>query len=253
MIRKYFIMPEDKGLGEEALNKAAEVGMASQLDEVEDLDVDIETNPVKAVQGEVESVDIDGEGMVMNKDLRMEELDMHIEDVAINPMKAAFGKIELTKPTKGSTRVVLLEEDINRAFYSEYVQQQLMSQKININGKSTSIVPRKVDFRLPGDGKIELDASIILKEINETHKVAFSAVPKVSDNGKTVTLENVDYGDEEEISPDLTKALINQTSELLNLSNFDLEGMDLTVKNLEIETGKLIMLAEAYVEKIPTE
>ncbi|MEO1185748.1 MAG: DUF2993 domain-containing protein, partial [Cyanobacteria bacterium J06636_27] len=164
-------MPEDKGLGEEALNKAAEVGMASQLDEVEDLDVDIETNPVKAVQGEVESVDIDGEGMVMNKDLRMEELDMHIEDVAINPMKAAFGKIELTKPTKGSTRVVLLEEDINRAFYSEYVQQQLMSQKININGKSTSIVPRKVDFRLPGDGKIELDASIILKEINETHKV----------------------------------------------------------------------------------
>lgn len=246
-------MPETKGLGEEALNKAAEVGMTSQLDEVEDLDVDIETNPVKAMQGEVDSVDIDGEGMVMNKDLRMEELDMHIENVAINPMKAAFGKIELTKPAKGSTRVVLLEEDINRAFYSEYVQQQLLQQKININGQTTSIIPRKVDFRLPGEGKVELDATIILKETKETHKVAFSAVPKVSADGKTVTLENVEYGDNQEVSPELTQALINQTSELLNLSNFDLDGMDLTVKSLDVEAGKLTMLAEAYVEKIPTE
>jgi len=245
-------MPETKGLGEQALNKAAEVGMASQLDEVEDLDVDIKTDPLKAVQGEVESVDIDGEGMVMNKDLRMEELDMHIENVAINPMKAAFGEIELTKPAKGSTRVVLLEEDINRAFYSEYVQQQLLQQKININGKTTSIIPRKVDFRLPGDGKVELDATIILKETGETHKVAFSAVPKVSADGKTVTLENVEYGDNQENSPELTQALIKQTSELLNLSNFDLDGMDLTVKRLDVEAGKLIMLAEAYVEKIPT-
>lgn len=246
-------MPETKGLGEEALNKAAEVGMSSQLDEVEDLDVDIETDAVKAVQGEVDSVDIDGDGLVMNKDLRMEELDMHIEDVAINPMKAAFGKIELTKPATGSTRVVLLEEDINRAFYSEYVQQQLMSQKININGKSTSIVPRKVDFRLPGKGKVELEATLILKELDETKKIAFSAVPRVSSDGKTVTLENVDYGDKEETSPELTEALVNQTSELLNLSNFDLDGMDLTVKSLEVEAGKLIMQAEAYVEKIPTE
>ncbi|AFY56392.1 Protein of unknown function (DUF2993) [Rivularia sp. PCC 7116] len=246
-------MPETKGLGEEALNKAAEVGITSQLDEVEDLDVDIETDPLKAVQGEVESVDIDGDGLVMNKDLRMEELDMHIEDVSINPMKTAFGEIELTKPAKGSTRVVLLEEDINRAFYSEYVQQQLMSQKININGQTTSIVPRKVDFRLPGKGKVELDASLILKESGETHQIAFSAVPQVSSDGKTVTLENVDYGDKKETSPELTQALVNQTSELLNLSNFDLEGMDLIVKSLEVEAGKLIMSAEAYVEKIPTE
>ncbi|MGB3650890.1 MAG: DUF2993 domain-containing protein [Rivularia sp. (in: cyanobacteria)] len=246
-------MPETKGLGEEALNKAAEIGMSSQLDEVEDLDVDIKTDAISAVQGEVESVDIYGDGLVMNKDLRMEELDMHIDDVAINPMKAAFGKIELTKPAKGSTRVVLLEEDINRAFYSEYVQQQLMSQKININGKSTSIVPRKVDFRLPGGGKVELEATLILKESGETHKVAFSAVPRVSSDGKTVTLENVDYGNKEETSPELTQALVNQTSELLNLSNFDLEGMDLTVKSLDVEAGKLIMQAEAYVEKIPTE
>ena len=245
-------MPENAGLGEQALNKAAEVGMSSQLDEVEDLHIDIKTNPLQAIQGEVESVDIDGDGLVMQKDLRMEELDIHIDNLAINPMSAAFGKIELTKPAEGSTRVVLLEEDINRAFNSEYVQQQLQSQKININGEPTSIVPQKVDFRLPGDGKVQLNATVLLKETGETNQVAFSAVPRVSAGGKTVTLENVEYGDNQENSSELTEALINQTSELLNLSNFDLEGMDLTVKSLQVEAGKLIMSAQVHVEQIPT-
>ena len=86
-------MQENQGLGEQALNKAAEIGLSSQLDEVEALDVDIETDPLKLVQGQVDSVTIAGEGMVMQKDLRMEELDMHMSGVAINPLSAAFGKI----------------------------------------------------------------------------------------------------------------------------------------------------------------
>lgn len=245
-------MPDNQGLGEQALNKAAEIGLSSQLDEVENLDVDVKTDPLKLLQGEVDSVSIEGEGLVMQKDLRVEELQMQMGNVAINPLSVAFGKIELTKPTQGSTRVVLIEDDINRAFNSEYVRSQLQSQKINVNGQLRTIVPQQVDFRLPGNSKVAISAFILLRETNETHQVAFSAVPKVSANGQTVSLENVEYGDTKEISPDLTKALIDVTSEILNLSNFDLEGMTLRVKQLEVETGKLIMQAEAYVEQIPS-
>ncbi len=245
-------MPDSPGLGEQALNKAAEIGLSSQLDEVENLNVDVKTDPLKLLGGEVDAVKIEGEGLVMQKDLRVEELQMQIGNVAINPLSAAFGKIELTKPTKGSTRVVLIEEDINRAFNSEYVRSQLQSQKIHVNGQLMTIVPQQVDFRLPGNSKVAISASILLRETNETHQVAFSAVPKVGANGQTVSLENVEYGDTKEISPDLTKALIDATSEILNLSNFDLEGMTLRVKQLEVQTGKLIMQAEAYVEQIPS-
>ncbi|BAZ27115.1 hypothetical protein NIES4073_80310 [Kalymmatonema gypsitolerans NIES-4073] len=245
-------MPENQGLGEQALNKAAEIGLSSQLDEVENLNVDVKTDPLKLLQGEVDAVSIEGEGLVMQKDLRVEELQMQMGSVAINPLSVAFGKIELTKPTKGSTRVVLIEDDINRAFNSDYVRSQLQSQKIHVNGQLMTIVPQQVDFRLPGNSKVAISASILLRETHETHQVAFSAVPKVGANGQTVSLENVEYGDTKEISPDLTKALIDATSEILNLSNFDLEGMSLRVKQLQVETGKLIMQAEAYVEQIPS-
>ncbi|WP_017318821.1 LmeA family phospholipid-binding protein [Mastigocladopsis repens] len=245
-------MPENQGLGQQALNKAAEIGLSSQLDEVENLDVEVKTDPLKLVQGQVDAVTIEGEGLVMQKDLRMEALEMQMGSVAINPLSAAFGKIELTKPTQASTRVVLTEQDINRAFNSEYVRSQLQTQKIHVNGQLMTIIPKQVDFRLPGNSKVAISSSILLRETNETHQVAFSAVPKVSGTGQTVSLENVEYGDTKEISPDLTKALIDATSEILNLSNFDLEGMTLRVKQLEVETGKLILQAEAYVEQIPS-
>ncbi|MDM9382934.1 DUF2993 domain-containing protein [Chlorogloeopsis sp. ULAP01] len=245
-------MSENPGLGEQALNKAAEIGLSSQLDEVENLDVNIKAEPLNLVQGQIEAVSIEGEGLVMQQDLRMEELDMDIDSVAINPLGAAFGKIELTKPTQGKARVVLTEADINRAFNSEYVHSQLQTQKIHVNGKLTTFVPQNVEFRLPGEDKVALNATLLLQENQQIEKVAFSAVPRVNESGQTVTLENVEYGENQETSPELTKALVDVTSEILDLRNFDLEGMSLRVKNLEVEVGKLILQAEAYVEQIPS-
>ena len=245
-------MAEQQGLGEQALNKVAEMGITSQLDEVENLDVDIQTDPLKLMQGQVDKVKVEGEGLVMQGDLRVEELDMHMSGVSINPLSAAFGKLELTKPTDATTHVVLLESDINRAFNSEFVRSKLQNQQIHVNGQLMTIDPQQVDFRLPGEGKVALKATILLRETGETKEVAFTAVPQVSGNGQTVTLENVQYGEGEELSPELTKALVDQTSELLNLSNFDLEGMTLKINTLKAEAGKLTLEAEAHVEQIPS-
>lgn len=245
-------MAEQQGLGEQALNKVAEMGITSQLDEVENLDVDIQTDPLKLMQGQVDNVTVEGEGLVMQGDLRVEELDMHMSGVSINPLSAAFGKLELTKPTDASTHVVLLESDINRAFNSEFVRDKLQNQQIQVSGQPMTIDPQQIDFRLPGEGKVALKATMLLRETGETKEVAFTAVPQVSGNGQTVTLEDVQYGEGEELSPELTKALVDQTSELLNLSNFDLEGMTLKINTLKAEAGKLTLEAEAHVEQIPT-
>lgn len=243
-------MQDQPGLGEQALNKAAEVGISSQLDKVEHLDVDIKTTPLELLHGQVDDVKIAGDGLVMKKDLRVDQLDMHMSGVAVNPLSIAFGKIELTKPTDASVRAVLTEVDINRAFNSEYVRSQLSNLSVQLDGESTTIHAEQVDFHLPGDNKIELKASVLIGD--HTEQVAFSATPTVNSNGQTVTLENVEYGEGEELSPELTKALVNQASEILNLSNFDLQGMSLRIKKLKVETGKLTLQAEAHIEQIPS-
>lgn len=244
-------MQDQPGLGEQALDKVVELGISSQLDEVENLDVDIKTDPLKLVQGQVDDVKIAGDGLVMKKDLRVDQLDMHMTGVAINPLSIALGKIELTKPTDATVRAVLTESDINRAFNSDYVRNQLQNLQVSINGQPTAISAQQVNFRLPGDRKVAIDATVSLPD-NRTQQVAFSAIPAISSNGQTVALENVEYGEGEELSPELTAALVEQTSEILNLTNFDLEGMSLRIENLQVESGKLTIKAQAHVEKIPT-
>ncbi|SRR5579883_651296 len=245
-------MPDNPGLGEQAINKAAEVGLSSQLDEVENLDVNVKTDPLKLVQGKVDEVKIAGQGLVMHKDLRMETLDVHMTSVDINPISAAFGKVELNKPTKASAYVTLTEDDINRAFNSDYVREQLQSQKIHVNGQLRTVVLQNVEFHLLESEKIALKATVFLQETNEKQKVAFSATPKINNNGKTVSLENIEYDDHQEISQELTGILVSQTSKILNLDNFDLEGMSLRIKHLKVEVSKLTLQADANVEKIPT-
>lgn len=239
-------------LGEQALSKAAEIGLSSQLDEVEKINVDIRTNPLKLVQGELDSVSIEGKGMVMQDDLRTEELKMNIGSVAIDPLRAAFGDIELKRPTDADAHVVLTEPDINRAFNSEFLRDKLQNLQVNVDGKPATIDTQQVKFGLPGDRKFSLNITIRVRETGETKQSAFTAVPRMREGGNRISLEDVQYSEGKELSPELTQALLDKSSELLDLRNFELEGMSLRLKGLDVQKGKLTLQAQARVEKFPS-
>lgn len=238
-------------IGEQALSKAAEMAMSTQLDEVENLEVDIHTDPGKLLQGELESVEIEGKGLVMQKELRAEELEIKTGNIAINPLSAAFGKIELTRPTEAEAHVVLTEQDLERAFNSAFIHDKLQKLTVHVDGQPMTIDTRQVNFSLPGDGKIALNAEIVSEKTGETKQVAFTTVPKMSAGGERVILEDVQYAEGQELSPELTAALLDRAGELLDLRNFELEGMSLRLQGLDVQKGKLTLQAKALVEQFP--
>jgi hypothetical protein len=244
---------QQKGdLGEQALSKTVEMALSTQLDEVENLDIDIRTDPLKLVQGQLDSVKIEGQGLVMQKDLRAQELQVNTGSIAINPLSVAFGKIELTRPTQAEAHVVLTEPDIERAFNSEYIHDKLQNLEVNVDGQPMKIDTRQVQLRLPGENKIALSAEIVLKETGETKQVSFTAVPRLSAGGQSISLEDVQYAESKELSPELTAALLDSAKELLDLRNFELEGMSLRLKGLNLQKGKLTLQAQAHVEQFPS-
>jgi hypothetical protein len=245
-------MQQQGDIGEQALSKAAEVALSSQLDEAESLDVDIRTDPLKLIQGELDSVKIQGEGLVMQKDLRAQELQVRTGNIAINPLSAAFGKIELTRPTEADAHVVLTEQDLERAFNSEFIHDKLQNLDVHVDGQPMTINTKQVELHLPGDSKIALKAEILLNKTGETKEVSFSAVPRVSAGGQRLSLEQVQYAEGKDVSPELTAALLESASELLDLGNFELEGMSLRLKGLDVQKGKLTLQAEAQVEQFPS-
>ncbi|MBD1864743.1 MULTISPECIES: DUF2993 domain-containing protein [Trichocoleus] len=239
-------------LGEQAISKVAEVGISSQLDEVEEINVDIRTDPLKMMQGQVDSVAIDGKGMVMQEDLRMEEMQITTGSISINPLSAAFGKIELQRPTEADVHVVLTAEDMNRAFNSDFIREKLQNLPVTIDGQQTTVNAEQVGFCMPSAGKFAISANVKVASSGESKQVAFTATPKVADGGQRIALEDVEYSEGEGLSPELTTALLEQATSLLDLRNFALEGMSLRLKQLNVQEGRLTLEANALVEQFPS-
>lgn len=238
-------------LGEQALSKVAEVGITSQLDEVENLDVDIRTNPFQLMQGKVDSVTIAGEGAVMNHDLRMESFEVRTGTIAINPGSVIFGKIELTQPAQADARFVLHEDDLNRAFNSDFLREKLQNLSLQVDGKPVALDITSAKIDLLDAQKLELEADVLLKETNETHHFKTIATPKVQDQGQRIGLEILST-EAESLSPELTDALCNTMMEFLDLRNFNLQGMSLSLQQLDMDSERLTLNTTTTIEEFPS-
>lgn len=187
-------------LDEQALDKAVEIGIKSQLDEAEAIDVDVKTNPLKVIQGEVDFVSVNGKGMVMQQDLRAEEMQVQTSSVAVDPLRTALGEIELKQPTDATVRVVLIEQDINRAFNAAIVQEKLQGLEVQVDGQPVTLDTQQVNLSLPGQDQVVLTAQVHLQETDQQKEVSFKTTPQMSSDGQRISLENVEYVEGKELS-----------------------------------------------------
>jgi hypothetical protein len=246
------VSDQQASLGEQALNKVAEVGIASQLRAVDELAVSIKTDPLKLLGGEVEAVTVEGEGLVMQKELRVERMEIETGPIAINPLAAAFGKIELTRPTEAIARIDLSEADINRSFNSEFIRGRMQGIRAEVDGQIQTVDVRSVDFRLPGDDRVAMRSLVFVHESGQQQEVCFTAVLRKSDDGSRILFEQVRY-EGAGLSEALTEALVAKASDLATISNFELDGMSLRLTELEVEPGRLALVTELYAVKFPEE
>jgi hypothetical protein len=245
------VLQQNRSLGEQAIDKVAEIAIASKLDESETLSVTVNTDPGQLAQGSVEAVAVEGKGLVMQQDLRVEDLQIHIKDIAVNPLTAMFGKIELNGPAFGTARAVLTESDLNRAFNSEYISRKLNNLKVTVDGKLLTIDVQTMECQLLQTGKIAINAEVLVRETASTEKIYFTAKPQLEAGGWAISLQDVEYPENKEFSPEFTAALADKAGEVLNLRNFELEGMSLRIQQLNVEAGLLTLQAEAKVEQFP--
>ncbi|MEL6911066.1 MAG: DUF2993 domain-containing protein [Cyanobacteria bacterium J06598_4] len=244
-------MVKSSDIGEQAISKAAELGIKSQLDESESLDVNIRSHPLDLVQGNIESVSVEGKGLVMQQDLRADKLRIETNSISIDSLKAVMGDIELTQPTDARMLVVLKEEDIQRAFNSEFVQKKLQSLAINYEGEKVNAKIEQVKFLLPEADKVKFDADVFLIELNRQEKICFTAIPKVNNAGNCVVLQSVKYQQDSQYNDDVGQAIIDSAEQILDIRNFKLSAMSFKVRKLDVKAGTLTIEADAEIREFP--
>jgi len=241
-----------EGLGEKTINKIAELALSSQVKKAEKLTVKVKTDPNLLAKGMLESLSINGQGLVMHKTLRMQEMTIIIKSIAVSPFKALMGNIQLTQPSQGTACIVLNEADIEKAIALETLQKQIKNYKIYLDGQKVKISIEKVNCRLLADGKVAIKATFRICETGQIREVCLTTTPRFCATARGVVIENVECTNGEELSPLITNALIEEAKKILNLSSFQMEGFSLLINQLNIEEGKLTLQAAAGITQFPS-
>lgn len=239
-------------LEEQVISAAVEMGLSSKLDSADNLDVDVRTNLLEIVQGQAHSVSVSGQGLVMQKDIRLQEMEIHTDNIAINPLSVLFGEIELSHPTNASARIVISEADLNQALNSDYVRRQMQPFKLDVDGQIVTLEMQKMSIQLPDVNTIVFNGSAKLHERKETRSLNFQAVIHPGTIFEPLFIEAFQCHPAPGISLQFAVALMEKFKELVFSPYFSLDGTAVRLRNMELQKGSLTIHTTAKITEIPS-
>lgn len=244
-------MTEEPRLDEQFMSQAIQLGLSSQLDQAEEIQVDIRTDLLKIVHGKADSVWVRGQGMVM-QGLRVEEMEMQTQDLDLNARSLLAGKLQLDQPLSAKSRVVFTEADLNRAINNPAVLDRIPPLQLQIGGQTIAIALKSpITIELPGEGKIAIDATVHSSEQSKIHPIRFSAAGYPRTGDRPILLETFHCHEGGAVSLELVLAIVQRVKALLDLPSFQIEGITVRVLEMKSEAGRLILQVETQMEQMP--
>ncbi|QLE50378.1 DUF2993 domain-containing protein [Nostoc sp. C057] len=245
-------MPDEHRLEEKFLSQEAERRISEKLDDAEKIEIDVQTDLLKIVQGQADGVSVVGQGLVIQEDIRVQEIRLQTDSISINPFSALLGQIELNEPVNTIARIILTETDINRTLASDFVSSQMQDFDLDVDGKIVSFEVQKIEIFLPGDGKIECKGRVLLKERGNTRPLAYTAIARPRTHSQPAMLESFNCTEGGGISIEVVSALMQKAKGWMNIPYFKWEDMVFHIKDITVEIGILILMVETQVRQIPS-
>lgn len=243
-------MESSKNIEGKIASYQAEKTVSERIDTAEEIDIDIETDVLKIVQGQAEKVSLSGKGIVIQKNIRVQEIQLQTDNITINPFRAILGQIELNQPVKTVARIVLTKTDINLACTSDLIRSLVEKITLNVDGEIICFAPQNITIFLPGDGKIGLNATGLLKSEKNTRLLGVTVTCRPRNNSHPILLESVTCTEGEGISVELILAFMQKIKELANLPFLKWEDIAFRIIDMEVESEKIILMVEANVQQI---
>ncbi|MCU0527651.1 MAG: DUF2993 domain-containing protein [Elainella sp. Prado103] len=240
-------MSQQPNLGEQAIDKVAELAISSQLEQTDQLDVVVKTDPLQLMQGKVETVTVAAEGMVVKPDLRATAVGIEANSIAIDPLKVMLGEIVLTESLSANAHVVLTERDINQALASDFLKAKMQNLQIQMQGRPTSLQIEQITLKLPDDQALWLEVRLKLVEQNEYKQFSAMVKPLLAEAGYCLNLEVIAV-EGEGLTLDFVTVLLNQVEELLDLRNFNLGNISLRLKEISLQPGQILLRGGTVIE-----
>lgn len=246
-------MQDEPRLEEQAISKVAEMLLSTQIDTAEKLDVDVQTDLGKLVQGQTGSISISGEKLVTQQDLQIKEIDLKIDQVDVNLFSALLGKIELNQPIDSAGKIVVTEVDINRNLNSDYLRNRPIGLEVMVEGQPVLLTfQAPMEIQLPGNNKVIFSSGIQISEEGKNRSVQFKGTIYPRTDKHSVLMENFSLGEGQALPLELMTALMERLKELIEAPYINLGDMAIQIQNMEVHRGSIDLFVKVKMNQLPT-
>jgi hypothetical protein len=243
--------PSDKtNLAKNALNKAAEICVSSQIDSAENLEIDIDSQPDRLLQGKVDSIGLKGREITWHE-LKIEELDLNLENLEIEILPTILGRVKLNKPGNIQAKIIVSETDCDRLLNSEYVITLLQKLPIVVNEQSYIWSLKNAKCYLGNDGELKMHSGIELSSDLETKTVDLEIEIQLCQQGREIIFKRAKYLHGKFLSLAMNVAMMTRIKDLLYLRHFNNSSFAFAIEQIEIANKQLILWSNIKVYQIP--
>ncbi|NDJ16075.1 DUF2993 domain-containing protein [Myxacorys almedinensis] len=171
-------------------DRVAESTLRKQFVSVEALQVRIDNAPTyQLLQGRIDRLRLSGRGLVPRKDIRIDRLELETDPIALQGLR-----LKLAKPLQAGIRIILKEEDINRALRSPAIAAQLQTM-VRRNERYSFLNPQisfleRDPLKLGRANRIRVQALLSEKGYPDQLAIVAEAEPKII-AGRTLQLQNL--------------------------------------------------------------
>jgi hypothetical protein len=246
-------------LGQRMLNTVATQSIRHLFTESRLVDVAVRCHPSsKLLQGSIDNFKMTGQGLVIRRDFRVEEMAFETDAVAIDAGALLSGKLRLKQPTQAIAQVVLTEDAINQAFEAELVKRRL--QNVTLESLTNLSGGEPVSF---ADVRLQLLADNQVKISAKTDLPNQSNVPiRLMATLSVEKRRRISFKDPQFISDDvpeslrglsevITNAFAQILDNMVDLDRFDLDGVIMRINRLETHGKTLVFSGYAQIEHFP--
>lgn len=246
-------MQDERRWEEKAVDKAAEMGLSSQLDEAQTIDVDVHTNLLKMIFGQVDGVSFTGSGLLFKKDIRIQNIEVESSEIAVDVLSTLSGNVKLEKPADIRLKLVLTEADINQALASDFICNMMQKIALKIEGEMVSLMLDKIQLSFRGDGKLGFEGTVDIYEVANTQQLSFTGlVAPRTPTRKSIMLESFNCTQGEGVPLKVIAPLMKKVKEWVDLPYLQWEGIAFRIAKMEINTEIIYLTVEAKIQQLPS-
>jgi hypothetical protein len=232
----------------------AEDTLRQQIESAEELAVRIDNTPnYQLARGQIDRIRIAGRGIVPVPDVRIAVLDIETDAVAIDLSSLNQRQPKLNRPLQVAARLVLRQDDLNRALRSPPATAVLRDLGISLSGPDASAESEQYEvinprLNLLDANRLRLQLTLREQGNQTSYEIAVETGLQIN-SGRQLQLVTPSIRVNDQATPtELVELLTSGIDDRFDLGNLEEFGITARILKLEIKGDELTLVSFVRVD-----